>query len=172
MKIKTLTYSVVLGLSVAMMGCVAEEFLISVNLEDLSATYAIPPGDDPDWSGSEIIRASDYLNQDFGSIAGVRIYDIKVQVFGDYSGDVTGQAYVNGDLIVSFAGAWSEFTVEQTLLTSPLITVEDGGVAALVSAVLSGSDVQLDANGTLSDVPLPEGLTVQLTLLGQVDAET
>jgi hypothetical protein len=118
------------------------------------------------------ITANQYLDQDFSDqIQAVRIFDIKVSTIGTYSGNVNGTATVNGVAILNYSGPWSSFNTPQSLLTSPLITRSAGGIAPLVNAITNKQTIVLCGAGSVSQVPVPDGLYVQVDVSGQVDAQ-
>jgi hypothetical protein len=163
---------VVLLLGVGTMGstCINDPFLVAVNLQALTDTVNIAAGTTTTWSGQTTISAGSYLNSDFGNLQNVRIYDIRVTGVGTYSGNVTGSVSINGTLLISFTGPWSTFNTTQSLLTSPAITRNAAGIAALRTAVLGGQAVTIAGSGTVSTSPVP-ALKVIIEVLGQVDAQ-
>ncbi|MBX2992892.1 MAG: hypothetical protein KF749_17200, partial [Bacteroidetes bacterium] len=101
----------------------------------------------------------------------VRIYDILVSTNGTYGGNVSGTVQVNGQQILAYSGSWAAFNTPQSLVTSPLITRNVAGLTALVNAIRNKQQITLAANGNVSQVPVPNGLSVKVQVLGQVDAE-
>ncbi len=151
--------------------CINDGFLVSVNVEGLTGTFAINSGNNPAFDETVTILASDYLDTDFGDPQNVRIYDVLVHVSGAYSGSATGTVTVNGVPAIGFNGSWAAFSTPQSLLTSPLITRYPNGISTLVNAVLGEQDVTLRGFGTVSTTPVPAGLSVTIEIQAQVDAQ-
>jgi hypothetical protein len=154
-------------------GCLTiyDTFHIAVNIDGLDATFPIVPGANPSYSGSVEIRASDYISGDFATIDDVRIYDIRVQTMGTYDGDITGSVRVNGIEFASFAGPWSAFAEEQSVLTDETIAVNPPGMTILINGILEERTLFVEVVGGVSQTPIPNGLEVRIRVLGQVDAE-
>lgn len=153
--------------------CINENALVSVNIPGLTGTYNINAGNNANFNGAVAILASDYLNLGFDNINlnTTRIYDIRVSTIGSYGGNVQGQVLVNGTPILSYNGPWSSFNKPQSLAISPLLTRNGAGITTLISSVKSKQDITLTGTGTVSQLPVPSGLSVQIEVLAQVDAE-
>jgi hypothetical protein len=153
--------------------CINDGFLISVNIEGITSKFDISPGNDPTFgppNDCETIPASVYLTSEFGDYENVRIYDIKVTTVGTYPGNVNGTVLVNGIPAASYSGSWSAFNTPQSLLTSGLVTRTGGGIGEMVLAVLNRRDITVCGQGSVSQVPVPSGLSVVIEVFGQVDA--
>ncbi|MDH3251429.1 MAG: hypothetical protein OEM41_01485 [Ignavibacteria bacterium] len=153
--------------------CINDGFLVSVNIEGITGRFDIRPGNDPTFgppNDCETIAAKTYLTDDFGEYENVRVYDITVQTIGTYAGDVNGSVLVNGRAAASYNGPWSAFNKPQSLLTSGLVTRSGTGVGELVLSVLSRRDITICGQGSVTQVPVPSGLSVIIEVLGQVDA--
>jgi hypothetical protein len=152
--------------------CINDPFVVSVNVEALTATISVPAGTATSYNGTVVVSPDDYLTTDLGSLQNVRIYDITVQTVGTYAGNVTGTGSVNGQTIASYSGPWSTFATPQSILTaSSPVTLSAAGVTALRNAVLAQASVTLAGAGTVSVSPVPTGLSVVVKVFAQVDAE-
>ena len=168
---KTIQIAATLLVGVASLGssCIVESPSIAVNIDSLVVLIAVPAGTpDPTFSGNKDILPSDYVNQDFSTIQGVRVYDVRLQTIGTYTGSAAGAAQVNGAHLADFSGNWSDFNTEQSVLTSPDFTLDPAGVSALVTAVTGNQTINLAASGTVTG-PAASGLQVKLRVLGQLD---
>ena len=164
-------------------GCtIFDAFLIAVNIEGISGTYGIDPGPNPNYGPPDdcvTILPDDYLNPDFSDqIEEVLIYDILVQNAGAHTGTVNmGEVTVNGQVVLRYSGPWDVFMTPQSLLQAltpggnPYITPEPGGIGILINAILNREIITLCSSGSLSDAPVPPGLSVIVTVLGQVKVE-
>jgi hypothetical protein len=158
--------------------CINDGFLVAVNLP-ISKTWAINPGPTTTFGGSAtaIVLANQLDASYKDKVKNARYYDIRVSVGGTYAGNVNGTASINGTRLLSFSGSWANFQTPQSLLgSSSHITPDPAGVAVLVSALNAFSTnpaqvVSLSANGSLSQGPVPSGLTFTVEILAQVDAE-
>jgi len=162
--------------------CINDGFLVAVNL-DIPACYAIKSGPNPSWTTSDpgpvIVRLSDQIDESYlNKIKNARFYDLKVSVKGTFNGSVSGTAYINNIPLLTFNGAWSDFATAQSLLgNSTHVTSQANGITELVRVLNlfktnTAQTVSLSSNGSLADqLPVPEGLSVCLEILAQVDAE-
>jgi hypothetical protein len=152
--------------------CINDPFVVSVNVEALEATIAIPAGAGTTFSGSTVVTAANYLTSDLNLMQNMRIYDVTVQSVGAYTGNVTGTGSVNGQTLVTYSGPWSAFATPQSLLSrSSPVTLSAAGVTALRTAVLAQSNVTLAGAGTVSVSPVPAGLSGVIKVYAQVDAQ-
>lgn len=159
------------GLMTMGFDCVNDNALFAVNIQGISGTYKINPGGNPNFDESKTIRVSEYLDQDFSSFKAVRVYDIRITTIGAYAGNVNGTVQVNGVTILTYNGPWSGFSTPQSLITSSLITRNTSGITALVQAILNKQDITLRGFGSVSSTPVPDGLSVNVEVFSQVDAE-
>jgi hypothetical protein len=179
MEMKTKIVLVALFVALATMGfdCINDNFLVSVNIKGISGTYNINPGNNLSFDGStQPIDANTYLDKDYSDeIKDVRIYDIRLSTIGAYTGNINGtaQVIVNGvsTNLLGYSGSWSTFNTPQSLLTSSFLSRSAGGVATLVKAIQNKQAVTLRGFGTLSQGPVPSGLSVKIEVFGQVDAQ-
>lgn len=168
--LKRAVLALVVGLSTMGNECINSPFVVSVNLEALDVTINIPAGTTTTYTGSRTILAADYLDEAFATVQNARVYDITVQGVGAYTGTVTGTASVNGTLILSYSGPWSQFSTPRSLLSTPGVTLNAAGVTALRNAVQAHQAVTLSGSGSVSVSPVP-ALQLIVRLYGQVDAE-
>lgn len=171
MKARMVLAAMLVALTTTGSDCINDGFLVSVNVEGLSGSYAINPGGTLTFDESVTVPSSTYLNTDFGSFQGVRIYDVRVHTVGTYGGTATGTVNVNGVPAISFNGSWAAFNTPQSLLSSNLITRSPAGVSALIGAILQGQNVTLQAIGSVSQGPVPSGLSIVVEIFAQVDAQ-
>jgi hypothetical protein len=180
MEMKTKIVLMALFVALATMGfdCINDNFLVSVNIKGISGTYNINAGNNSTFTGdSPPIDASTYLDPNYSDeIKDVRIYDIRVSTVGTYAGNINGataQVIVNGVAtnLLGFSGPWSTFNVPQSLLTSQLLSRSAGGITALVNAIKNKQSVTLRGFGSVSQIPVPSGLSVKIEVFGQVDAQ-
>lgn len=158
--------------------CINDSILVAVNLP-ISHTWSINGGNNTSFSGSTTsIVLADQIDASYSDkIQSARFYDIRVSVGGAYSGNVNGTASINGTPLLTFNGSWADFQTPQSLLgSSPHVTPQTAGVAVLVNALNSfktnpSTVVQLSAIGSVSQGPVPNGLSVTVEILAQVDAQ-
>ncbi len=172
---KTKLILVVLFAALTTMGfdCINDEVSISVNLQGVAGTFVVNPGSNVNLNSCTApINSSDYLDSDFGTIGGVRIYDIQVSTIGSYPGSIAnGRVTVNGTTILTYSGTWAAFNTPQSLITSPLITRSPGGVQALVSAILARQQIVICGLGTMSQQVTQSNLAIKVEVFGQVDGQ-
>lgn len=171
MKAKMIVLVLLAGLMTTGFECISDNYLVSVNIEGVTGVYAISPGN-PTFSECKTFLAKDYLNQDFGTISGARIYDIRVRTIGSYGGNVNATIRLNsqsGQQILSINGPWSDYNTEQSILSSSKVTRVSAGISQLVGTVLNKLDITLCGFGSLSGGTIPSGLAVEVKVLGQVD---
>jgi hypothetical protein len=177
MKTKFMLVILIVALTTMGFDCINDDASISVNLQGLTGTYAINPGTNLNFNScTNTINSSDYLDSDFGTIGGVRIYDIKVSTIGAYPGNIANgrvNIIVNGTTttVLSYSGSWAAFNTPQSLISSPLITRNPGGVQALVNAILQRQPIVICGLGTLSQPVTQIGDTVKVEVFGQVDGQ-
>jgi hypothetical protein len=162
------------GLAVVTMGAscteVTEPLELTIDVEDVTSTYAVPAGFTTFGSpGScKTISASTYADTDY-DITNARISDITVQTVGTFAGALTGGTVtVNGSQALTYSGAWNDFNTAQSLLTSSKLTTNPAGINALVEAIKNGNDVTICSTGTLSQ-PTTAGLQIVVNVKGQID---
>jgi hypothetical protein len=182
MKIKLVLAALLIMLLNTGSSCINDSILVAVNLP-ISATWAINRGDDTTFSGSTQVTLADQIDESYrDKVEKARYYDIRVSVAGAYSGNVSGTANIGlspttSVPLLKFNGSWDDFKTPQSLLgSSPHITAQPAGVAVLVSALSSFGNnpamiVYLSANGSVSQAPVPDGLTVTVEVFAQVDAQ-
>lgn len=178
MKMKLVLAALLIVLLNTGSSCVNDGFLVAVNLP-ISHTWAINGGSSTNFSGSTTtITLANQIDASYSDkIQGARYYDIRVSVGGAYSGNVNGTAYINGTPLLTFSGSWADFQTPQSLLgASPHVTPQTAGVVVLVNALNTfksnpSTVVTLSANGSLSQGPVPNGLTITVEILAQVDAQ-
>jgi hypothetical protein len=175
MKAKIVLISLFVALATMGFDCINDSFLVSVNVNGITGKFKINPGNNPNFGppgDCVTITASQYLDQSYSDeIQDVRIFDIKVSTIGTYAGNVNGTATVNNVAILNYSGPWSSFNTPQSLLTSQLITRSAGGIGLLVNAIKNKQTIVLCGVGSVSQVPVPDGLYIQVDVSGQVDAK-
>lgn len=150
--------------------CINENFLVSVNIQGISGTYKINPGNGQ-FNDCVTKNAGDYLDQNYKTFSNARIYDIKVSTIGTYTGNLNGTATINGTAILSFNGSFAYFNTPRSLLTDPNITRNPAGINVLVNAINNKQIVTLCGVGAATPGPFPDGQYVKVEVFGQVDAE-
>lgn len=163
--------------------CVNDSILVAVNLP-ISGSWNINGGSNTNFSGSTTaIALAEQIDASYtDKIQNARYYDIRVSVSGAYAGAVSGTATIrknNGVTtpLLTFNGSWADFQTPQSFLgSSPHITPQPAGIAVLVSALTDFTSnpttvVYLAANGSLSQAPVPNGLSVKVEIFTQVDAQ-
>lgn len=177
MKAKIVLTALLVYLVTTGSSCIRDPFIVVVNFP-FSGCYSINPGNDPTFSGSETIGLIDQVPESFrDDIREARYYDIRVWTTGAYSGNVTGTAFINGIPMLTYSGSWSDFNTPQSLLgSSPYVTPQTPGLLELgrvLAQFVTSPEltVELSSSGTVSDVPVPDGLQVCVEVLTQGDAE-
>jgi hypothetical protein len=177
MKAKLVAVLLLVGLMTTGSTCINDGFLVAVNLP-INPCFAINGGTNTNFSGSSTIVLGDQIDQAYRDhIKSARYYDIRVSVLGAYGGNVNGTATINGINLLTFTGAWSDFATPQSLLgTSPHITPQQAGINEIVRVLnlypsQPNISVTLAASGTVSQSPVPSGLSVCVEVLAQADAE-
>lgn len=171
MKAKMIVLVLLAGLMTTGFECISDSYLVSVNIEGITGVYNINPGSGQ-FAECKTFLAKDYLDQDFGTISGARIYDIRVRTIGNYGGNVNATVKLNsqtGQQILNINGAWSDFNTAQSIITSSKVTRTSAGIAQLVGAIQNKLDITLCGSGVLSGATVPSGLAVEVQVLGQVD---
>lgn len=150
---------------------ITDPFVVSVNVDDVTGVYEVDPNTvsfDPSCSTR---NPDDYIDPDFELQAGGRLVDITVQTIGAFNGNVVGgTASVNGSTIVSYNGPWSSFNTPQSILVNnTLLTYNQDGVNALLTAVQNRSPITICHGGAFSEAT-PGGLKIEVKVFAQVDA--
>jgi hypothetical protein len=144
---------------------------VVVNVENISKTFPITPtatifGNPNDCT---TVTATQYLDTDYGTVVGGRVVDVVYQTFGTFGANiVNGGVTINGVQLLSYSGPWSTFTTRRSLITDNVITKNQAGVNALITAVTNGQAIQICVTGQFSQ-PAPSGLTVFVEVTAQVD---
>ena len=183
MKIKIVLAALLIVLINTGSSCINDSILVAVNLP-ISASWSINGGNNTNFTGSTTsIALAEQIDASYSDkLQKARFYDIRVSVAGAYSGNVTGTASIGNTPttpvpLLTFNGSWADFQTPQSLLgNSTHITPQAAGVAVLVSALNSFTSnpstvVYLSANGSVSQAPVPNGLSVKVEIFTQVDAE-
>lgn len=173
MKTKMLYVVLVAALATSGFVCINEDLLVSVEIEGITGTYNVNPGDGT-FNDCTTISSAQYLDPDYSSIRGVRIYDIKVSTIGAYAATVSGNSRVtvNGVTILSLVGGtqWNYFSTPRSILTDPNISKNTPGILALVNAITNRQNIIICGIGSISPAPVPAGLKMKIEVFGQVDA--
>lgn len=183
MKMKLVLAALLIVLLNTGSSCINDGFLVAVNLP-ISHTWSINGGNTTTFNGgiTQVALANQIDESYRDKVKGARYYDIRVSVGGTYSGNVTGTAYIGTTQssrvpLLTFSGSWADFQTPQSLLgSSSHIAPQGAGVALLVSqlnafATNNSVVVYLSADGSLSQPPVPNGLTLTVEILAQVDAQ-
>jgi hypothetical protein len=150
-----------------------EDAIIAVNIENVTATYAITPGATQFNNPANCItkNTADYIDSDLGIVTGGRLVDITVQSIGTFAGNVNGGTItVNGVQVVSYTGPWNSFNTPQSLLTSPLLVRNAAGVNTLIAAIVAGQPVTVCTGGTFSQAATT-GMSVKVDVFAQADVQ-
>jgi hypothetical protein len=157
--------------------CVNEDALVSVNFP-VGHTFNINPGPTTTFDESKTIVVAEEVPEVYrNKIKNARYYDVRLWVSGAYSGSVTGSAYVNGVKLMDFSGSWADFTTPQSLLgSSPRIILQAAGKAELVRVLAAVTQnpmtiLTLRGVGSVSQGPVPAGLSVRIEIDAQADSE-
>jgi hypothetical protein len=177
MKAKIVLAALLVYLVTTGSSCIKDTFLVVVNFP-FSGCYAINPGDDPDYAGGTVVTLRDQVPSSFADdIRSARYYDIRISTTGTYSGNVSGTAAINGIVMLTYSGAWSDFSTPQSLLgSSPYISPRTPGLLELARVLAEfptnpAVTLTLSSSGSVSNVPVPDGLQVCVEVLTQGDAE-
>jgi hypothetical protein len=130
---------------------------VSLNLTPITATFPLNPGTNTTYGGTTPpIDLSSLFDKSY-TLTGATLYDITVATKGEDLGNGSGTVTltVNGvkTTLFTYNGAWSAFNTPQSLITSPLITRNQPGVDALISAVTSRQRVTLGVTGIIGKAP-------------------
>jgi hypothetical protein len=149
----------------------ADDPRVVVNVENVSNTYTITTGT-TSFTGSnncKTVTAAEYLDSEYGTVVGGRVVDIIYQTFGTFGANIiNGGVTVNGVQILSYSGPWSTFTTRRSLITDNVITKNQAGVNALITAITNSQAIVICVTGTFSQAA-PAGLQVFLDVTAQVD---
>jgi len=177
MKAKIVLAALLVYLVTTGSSCIKDPLVVAVNFP-FSGCYAINPGDNPDFGGFTTVTLRDQVPSSFADdIRSARYYDVRVWTTGTYSGNVSGTASINGIVMLNYSGAWSDFNTPQSLLgSSPHITPQTPGLLELARVLAEfptnpAVALTLSSSGSVSDVPVPDGLQVCVEVLTQGDAE-
>ena len=189
MKTKILLFSLLIILATTGSTCINDGFLVSVNLP-INPCFQINGVTNTNFNvvDSAIVLAQliDPSYQD--NVTNARYYDIRISVLGAYSGNVSGSVYIQylnsgPQLLLTYSGSWSDFVTAQSLLggsTHISSASQQGqpypGVGKLLDALRAmptapGTKLTFSSIGTLSQIPVPNGLSVCVEILAQVDAK-
>ncbi len=182
MKMKLVLASLVIILLNTGSSCINDSILVAVNLP-MSNTWPIKGGSEATFGGTTTIKLADQIDASYtDNIQNVRYYDIRVSVSGAYDGNVSGSATIkngNGPVtpLLTFSGPWTKFQTPQSLLVpSQYIHFDGNGLTVLLKALTefktnNSTTVSLAGSGSVDKIPVPDGLTVTVEILSQVDAE-
>jgi len=172
MRMKTIAFLAVILAAFATLGfsCINDGFVISVNIEGITGTFEINQGNGS-FNDCITVNSDVYLDVDYDNLKNVRIYDVRVSTIGNYTGNVTGTATVNGVNVLQFSGPFAYFNTPRSILSDPNITKNNAGLLALRQAIEAKASVRLCGVGSATPSPFPAGQSVKIEVLGQVDAE-
>lgn len=177
MKTKIVLCLLFVGMMTTGASCVNENAVVSVDFP-ISYQYAINPGSNTTFNESKTVIVTDQVADSYrDKIQNARYYDVRVWVSGAYTGSVTGSGYVNNMKLIDFSGQWSDFTSPQSLLgSSTHITLQPQGKAELlrVLGLVSSSPqttLTVSATGSVSQGPVPSGLSIHIDIYAQADSQ-
>jgi hypothetical protein len=130
---------------------------VSLNLAPITATFPLNPGSGTTYGGiTPPIDLASLFDKSY-TLTGATLYDITVQTKGEDLGTGAGTVFltVNGvqTRLFDYNGAWTAFNTPQSLITSSLITKNQPGVNALISAVTGRQRVVLSVSGNITNTP-------------------
>lgn len=161
MKVRILAFLAIAAIPLMGFDCVTDAFTIALNLAPFNGTYTVTPGGNGTYGGTLTINPATLYDNSY-TLTGASVYDIRVSTAGPNLGTCTGTVRVNGILLFSYAGTWTQFNAPQSLLTSRLITRNQPGINELISAVVQGRPVVLVGAGSVTTTPVPAGCTVSV----------
>lgn len=167
--------ALVAGLATTALGAqcfsITDPFVVSVNIQDVTGTYAITPGTVNFDPSCRTENPADYLDQNYDLISGGRLVDITVQTIGQFDATVNnGAVTVNGTPLVTYGGSWNAFNTEQSLLAGgSLLNSNAAGVTELLDAVQDQQPLTICHQGSFSQAA-PAGLSVVVKVFAQVNA--
>jgi hypothetical protein len=163
MKTRILALLVVAALPLMAFDCISDEFTIAINLDPIVGTYTINQGSNPNYGGTATIKIDTLYDVDKYELTGAGLYDIRVSTSGPNLGNCSGSVTVNGILLFSYNGTWTQFNTPQSLLTSRLITRNQAGINTLINAVVNGSTITFVGAGSVTTTPVPAGCSVKVS---------
>ena len=159
---KFLTLLIIAVLPLMAFDCITDfsTVTVSLNIAPITATIPLNPGSNTTYGGTTPpIDLSSLFDKGY-TLTGATLYDITVQTKGEDLGTGAGTVTltVNGvsTTLFTYNGAWTAFNTPQSLITSPLITRNQAGVNALISAVTGRQRVTLSVLGTIGKAPLTQ----------------
>jgi hypothetical protein len=177
MKTKIVLCFLFVGLMTTGASCVNENAVVSVDFP-VNYQYAINPGPNTTFNQSQTVIVTDQVAASYrDKIKNARYYDVRVWVSGAYTGSVTGSGYINNIKLLDFSGLWSDFSTPQSLLgNSTHITLQPQGKAELLrilGLVSSSPQTTLtgSAIGSVSQGPVPSGLSIHIDIYAQADSQ-
>ena len=177
MNTKIILFFLFVALATTGSTCINDGFQVAVNFP---ITYCgnINAGSNLAFGGSQSIKISDQIGSAYrDNIKNARYYDVRVRVNGAYTGSVSGSGYINGLKLLDFSGQWADFLTPQSLLgSSTHVTPQAAGSAELLRVLNSltanpNATITLSASGSVSQAPVPAGLSVCIDIYAQADTE-
>jgi hypothetical protein len=177
---KTMTLALVallVALSTMGFNCINDSFDVAVNMP-LTLTLPVIAGPAGPYSGSATIHLKDLVDQSYrDKLKNARLYDIRISTSGQYAGTVSGTVKIDNSTLLTYSGAWNDFNSPVSLFGgSTLVQKNPAGVAAVI-ALLNGfltnqdETTVLSGNGTIGTATVPNGLSITIQILAQVDSE-
>jgi len=161
MKTRLFALLVVATLPLMAFNCVTDSFTISLNLKPFNGTYPITPGPNKTYGGIYVVSPDSMYDSNTFTLDGASVYDIRIQTVGPDLGAVAGDVYVNGTLLLHYAGTWTQFNTPQSLLSSPYITRNSPGINVLIQAVVSSNQpITFTLAGSETVSPVPAGCSI------------
>ncbi|HSA55582.1 MAG TPA: hypothetical protein VLE53_07745 [Gemmatimonadaceae bacterium] len=150
---------------------ITDPFVVSVNIQDVTGTYAITPGTVNFDPSCRTENPADYLDANYDLLSGGRLVDITVQTIGQFGGTVNnGAVTINDTPLVTYGGSWNAFNTEQSLLSnSSLLNSNAAGVTELLDAVQNQQPITICHQGSFSQAA-PAGLSVVVKVFAQMNA--
>ncbi|MEW6510462.1 MAG: hypothetical protein AB1428_05825 [Bacteroidota bacterium] len=162
MKLKHLALLFIAAVPLMGFDCITDSFVIALDMKPFNGTYNITPGNNPNYGGSITIDPGTLYDTAY-ELTGASVYDIRVSTAGPNLGNCSGAVTVNGVLLMTYNGTWTQFNTPQSLLTSRLITRNNSGVTELVNAVVQNRPVVLAVNGSVTTTPVPNGCSLTVS---------
>lgn len=155
---------------------ITDPFIVAVNVQDIQSTYAVTPGTTTFDPGCITRQTSDYLDDNFNIAAGGQLVDVTIQTNGAYAGNIVGAQLRVGPsqgaltTLVGYAGPWSTFNTEQSLIQgNTTMTLNPSGVATLLGLIENQQPIVICHSGAFSPAAT-SGMSIDVTVFAQVNA--
>jgi hypothetical protein len=145
----------------------ADDLSGPINISSINVTYHVDK-DATTYSATSSIQPASLHSAGY-KVTSLAVGDVTIRTLGPDLGDFSGTVKVNGAILFTYSGKWSDFNTAQSLLTSKLVKKSQLGINELMKGLVRERPIDLSVSGSVSKAPGSDNansITVYVALQG------